>query len=144
MADVVLDANVLVGYLDANDVHHARAASLVDRVEAAGHRGVLLDVIVAEAVSVLCRRARERKANPPDLSVVLRQIRSWHDAGEIEPSSQDRPRFFGEVLDVVEATKGVLNFNDAILVVLQRDAVIDDVASFDEGFDVVPGFRRLS
>jgi predicted nucleic acid-binding protein len=31
MAEVVLDANVLVGYLDANDVQHTRASALVDR-----------------------------------------------------------------------------------------------------------------
>ena len=38
----------------------------------------------------------------------------------------------------------MLNFNDALLVVLQRNAIIDDVASFDEGFDKVDGFRRLA
>jgi len=30
-----------------------------------------------------------------------------------------------------------------LLVVLQRDAVIDDVASFDDGFDVIPDLRRI-
>lgn len=48
-----------------------------------------------------------------------------------------------DVLDVIAASGGVLNFNDGLLVVLQRDAVIDDVASFDDGFDVIPAFRRI-
>ena len=64
MGDVVLDANVLVGYFDAHDAQHARASALIERLEAEGHEGVLLDVLVAEAVSVLCRRARERKSSP--------------------------------------------------------------------------------
>jgi predicted nucleic acid-binding protein len=75
MAEVVLDANVLVGYLDANDVQPTRASALIDRLQADGHASVLLDVLVAEAVSVLCRRARERKASPPDLTAVLVRVR---------------------------------------------------------------------
>lgn len=137
MAEVVLDANVLVGYLDANDVQHARASALLERLEADGHQSILLDVLVAEAVSVLCRRARERKSNPPDLAAVLDRVRRWHDAGEIEATLSDAHRFFAEVLDVIEATAGALNFNNGLLVVLQRNALIDDVASFDEGFDAV-------
>jgi predicted nucleic acid-binding protein len=143
MGDVVLDANVLVGYLDVHDVQHTRASTLTARLEAEGHQSVLLDVLVAEAVSVFCRRARERKSNPPHLSAVLDRVRRWHDEGEIEPGWPDVPRFFLDVLDVIQESAGALNFNDGLLVVLQRNAMIDDVASFDEGFDRVDGFRRL-
>lgn len=144
MAEIVLDANVLVGYLDANDSQHARARALIERLEADGHESVLLDVLVAEAVSVLCRRARERKASPPDLAGVLSRVRRWHEDGEIEPALPDVPRFFGDILGVIESTSGALNFNDALIVILQRDAIIDDVASFDEAFDNVAGFRRIA
>jgi len=54
------------------------------------------------------------------------------------------PRFFGDIPDVIESTSGALNFNDALIVILQRDAIIDDVASFDEAFDTVAGFRRIA
>lgn len=144
MADVVLDANVLVGYLDANDSQHSRATELIAKLEADGHESVLLDVLVAEAISVLCRRARERKASPPDLVTVLALARRWHDNGEIEPALPDVSNVFGDVLDVIDASGGALNFNDALLVVLQRDAVIDNVASFDAAFDAIDGFRRIS
>ncbi|MBI4704106.1 MAG: hypothetical protein HY744_23605 [Deltaproteobacteria bacterium] len=59
MAEVVLDANVPVGLLYHGDAQHGRACELVDRLEREGHAGVLLDILVLEAVSVLCRRARE-------------------------------------------------------------------------------------
>lgn len=142
MTEVVIDANVLVGYLDADDSLHDDARGLIARLEMDGHESVLLDVLVAEAVSVLCRRAKQRKASPPDLASVLSRVRRWHENGEIEPSLTEVPRLFGDILDVIEATSGTLNFNDALLVVLQRDAVIDDVASFDKGFDAVADFRR--
>jgi hypothetical protein len=79
MAEVVLDANVLVGLLYADDVHHERARDLVERLETDGHFVVLIDVLVYEALSVLCRRARERKTSPPDLVKVLTVVRSWFD-----------------------------------------------------------------
>lgn len=144
MAEIVLDANVLVGYLDANDNHHRRAKALVERIDAEGHETVLLDVLVAEAVSVLCRRSRERKTNPPDLISILHRVRRWHADGEISTAEADIQQFFGDVLDVIEDTLGSLNFNDALLVVLQHEGSIDDVASFDEGFDQVEGFRRIA
>jgi hypothetical protein len=49
MADVVLDANVLVGWLDAGDVLAPRVAALASRLRADGHRLVFLDICVGEA-----------------------------------------------------------------------------------------------
>ena len=78
MAEIVLDANVLVGYFDSRDTQHARASNLIAKLEADGHESVLLDVLVAEAVSVLCRKAVQRKTSPPDRSGVLARVRHWH------------------------------------------------------------------
>jgi predicted nucleic acid-binding protein len=83
MAEVVLDANIIIAQSDRSDALHARAIDLVARLERDGHRPVLIDVLVAEAISVLCRRARERKANPPGLGVILDGFRLAADAGEM-------------------------------------------------------------
>jgi predicted nucleic acid-binding protein len=53
-SSVVLDSNVIVGYLDQEDSLHQRARALLERLEC-DHALVLLDFIVAEALS--CRRA---------------------------------------------------------------------------------------
>ncbi|MBE7483103.1 MAG: hypothetical protein HS104_24410 [Polyangiaceae bacterium] len=58
MAEVVLDANVIVGWLDKADLHNARATELIDGLKRDGHVALLFDVFVAEAVSVICRRAQ--------------------------------------------------------------------------------------
>lgn len=52
-------------------------------------------------------------------------------------------RCYDDIVGVVDATGGRLNFNDALLVVLQREGTSGDVASFDAGFDAVPDFRRI-
>lgn len=142
MADVVLDANVLVGLFDRNDALHVNATRLVGRITSTGDTAVLLDFCLAEALSVLCRRARERKANPPDLGAIFGEVRRLNDAGKVE-RVPEHGTTFGAVLDVMDAMAGALNFNDALLVVLQREGAIGDVASFDRALDTAEGFRRL-
>jgi len=62
MAECVLDANVPVAWIDAADSLHARARDLMTQNWSKdGSEPVLLDVLVGEAVSVLCRRFRERR-----------------------------------------------------------------------------------
>lgn len=142
MADVAIDANVLVAWLDAADSLHTNAKELFARLEAAGDVPVFLDVCLGEAISVACRRARQRKGRPPDLSIFLGAVRGLYERGEIMFVAEALQSRLSEVLDVVATTSGLLNVNDALLVVLQRESVIGDLASFDTGFDVVDGFRR--
>lgn len=93
MSDIVLDASVLVGLLDQNDSLHQRSTELLARMQRDGHRPVMLDVIVAEMVSALCRRAMQRKSSPPDLGRVRDQV---HVHG---PEHERQPRGFGDAND---------------------------------------------
>jgi predicted nucleic acid-binding protein len=52
MADVALDANVLVAWFDEADVLHGKAKELLYRLRNAGDAPVFLDVCLGEAVSV--------------------------------------------------------------------------------------------
>ena len=142
MAEIVLDANVLVGMLDAGDVQHERAKALVERLRDDGHSTVLLDVLVGEAVSVLCRR-QDRRNRPPELASGVELVRQRFQAGDVTSVQAEATRLGEDVLGVVLATQGALNFNDSLLVVLQREGAIDSVASFDQGFDQVEEFRRV-
>ncbi len=82
MADlVVLDANVIVGLLYEEDAKQADACALVERIGAAGREVDLVDFLVLEAVSVLGRRADQRKTTPPDFAECMRVVGSWHLLG---------------------------------------------------------------
>jgi predicted nucleic acid-binding protein len=135
MADVVVDANVLVGLLDENDSLFTQATALLARLDSEGHVPLVLDIILGEALSVLCRRAVERKTNPPDLARALDQARTWLARGEVAFVGHDHERLLPAAFDVLEETGGKVNVNDAILVVLQREGSIGDVASFDKKLD---------
>ena len=141
--EVVLDANVIVAQLDRADVFSERAHELGRRLRDDGAEIVLLDVPVSEAISVICRRARERQSLKPNVDVSLATVRNWAEAGFIRWVAGEGKRLIGSILDVIGETGARLNFNDALLVVLQREGLIGEVASFDRGCDVLPDFRRV-
>ena len=144
MAEVVLDANVIVGLLDAQDVWNERARRLVRELHVQGHSILVLDLIAAEALSVICRRAIERKVKAPDTGKVIAAIREWQRLGVMAFVSHDIETRFEQILDEVAASDGALNFNDALLVVLQRERSIQQVATFDAKLAGVSGFQSLS
>jgi predicted nucleic acid-binding protein len=143
MAEIAVDANVLVGLLDRHDTLHARSDFLLRRLAEDKRQILLLDICVTEALSVLCRRAAQRRTNPPDLEHVFLTVRAWHDARRVTFVQEDIERYFAAILDVAQESRGTLNFNDAFLVVLQRERRIGDVASFDRTLDTAKDFRRV-
>ncbi len=46
MAEIVLDSNVIVALLYADDAQRQRAVQLTERLEAEGHSLVLIDLLV--------------------------------------------------------------------------------------------------
>jgi predicted nucleic acid-binding protein len=140
MAEVVLDANILVAWLDQGDSQHARATELLEALEREEHGPVLLDVLLSEAISVLCRRARERR-NPPDMNAVLEVAKRWVRDDAVRWIAAEAEDLFEVVLGVIEETGGRLNFNDGLLVALQRRGDIDALATLDRGFEGVANFR---
>lgn len=138
MSKIVLDASVLVGHLDRYDSLHARAEELGERIRANGDVPQAIDLLVQEAVSVLCRRARERKQQAPHLPDILRAVRVWFERGQVAFTQAKLEALFPAVLDVIEDTGGMLNYNDAALVVLQQRGHIGAVATFDA--NLVPRF----
>lgn len=144
MVKVVLDANVLIGHLDEYDSLHNPAEALIERVRVNGDVTQAIDLVLQEAISVICRRARERKQQAPKLPATLRKVRRWFERGEVGFTQSKLEPLFSEVLDVIEESGGSLNYNDAALVVLQQRGLIGDVATFDANLASFPGFRTFS
>jgi len=143
VADVVLDATVIVAHLNARDSHAPRARALFERLKRGGDAPVLLDFLVGEAVSVLARRASEGRLDQASFGAALAIIREWHRDGVVV--YLDTRDYAEDALTQVQATGGRLSFNDGLLVALQRSQVIGAVASFDTGFDFTKlRFNRLS
>ncbi len=144
MAKVIVDACVIIGYLDETDSVHSRAEALAERIHANGDALQVIDLALQEAISVLCRRATQRKQRPPNLPRILRDVREWLDEGLVGFTQSKLEPLFSEVLDVIEQSAGALNCNDAALVVLQRRGLVGVVATFDANLASYPGFRTIA
>jgi predicted nucleic acid-binding protein len=145
MADVVVDTNVIVGYLDRNDSLHVKATAVFDAIEESSDHPELLSFLVAEAVSVLARRSVERRTSPPVMGRILAVVRAWMERDELAFVEGDEKSLFTAAMAIVDESGGRLNFNDALLVVLQRQAVIGEIVTFDARLAEFPGIRcRLS
>jgi predicted nucleic acid-binding protein len=143
-ADVALDANVLVGLLDPGDALHSGAQALIDGMGNGEAAFLLLDFIVEEALSVLCRRAQQRKASPPNLESAIETVREWYVSGWVRESALDLAAHIAEILDIVSDSEGRLNVNDAKLVFLQRSGKIGSIGTFDQKLAAVPGLRCIA
>jgi predicted nucleic acid-binding protein len=105
MNDCVLDANVLVAWVDAADSLHQRAATLLEDLERQGTGVTVLDVLLGEAVSVLCRRLRERKRTV-ELSDTSQALREYVDRGSVMWVGSHIERLYEPILELVGSTAG--------------------------------------
>lgn len=140
--EVVLDANVLVGLADESDSRAADARDLMRRLRERGAQPILVDFLVGEALSALCRRFAERAKPGLELDLVFARYLVAEGAGQIRALAAEAYARFDRVLEVVRDTSGRLNVHDAMIVILQRDGLIGAVATFDQALAAAPGFVR--
>jgi predicted nucleic acid-binding protein len=99
--------------------------------------------VVAETVSTATCRLREKK-RAAEIEPLLDEIITNFPPDSLTWISFDMPVLYAEILSLVRASRGELNFNDALIALACRDREIPLIASFDRDFDQVSGLRRLS
>jgi predicted nucleic acid-binding protein len=141
--DVAIDTSVLVGLLDPQDVWHAQAVALHAALQSAGFTGIYFDCVVAETVSTATRRLREKK-RAAEIGPVLEEIIASFPPDSLTWISLDIPALYADILSLVRASEGELNFNDALMALACREREIPLSASFDRALDQVSGLQRVS
>jgi predicted nucleic acid-binding protein len=112
--NIVIDASVLVGLLDPNDVWHTQAVALWETIKAAGHSAVYFDCVAAGSSSVIMRRLHE-KGRTTDIEAVLDRMQTQVPSTLITWILPDVPRLYHAVLRLIRGSLGALNFNDALI-----------------------------
>ena len=140
---VVLDTSVLVGLIDGRDVWHNSAVALRDALKSARVEVVYFDCVVNETISVLARRAKERKVSSEFVSL-LDRFMSYVPENSIVWVSAKTQQLYPEIVALVRDTSGALNFHDALIALSSRDLGIRFIATFDSDFDHVQWLKRLA
>jgi len=141
--DIAIDTSVLVGLLDPRDVWHSQAVALLAALQSAGFTGIYFDCVISETVSTATRRLREKKRTA-EIGPLLDEIIANFPLDSLTWVSSDIPALYTNILSLVRASKGELNFNDALIALACQEREIPFIASFDRDFDQVSGLRRLS
>ena len=142
MNKVILDSNFLVAFVDRLDTFHNRAKEIADKMAKRNIESVIFDCVVNEAISVICRRLRE-KGRIRDLERFLETISWFAPKEEIVWLSTATNIFYDEIIEVIKKTKGELNFHDALIIVGAREMGVYNIISFDEDFDTIRWLKRI-
>ncbi|MGH7800007.1 MAG: type II toxin-antitoxin system VapC family toxin [Thermodesulfobacteriota bacterium] len=137
---VIVDTSFLVAQLDERDVHHQTAKALHELFRKREVAYIYLDCVVNETVTVLARRALERKVDPRP---IIKRLRKEIPAEMLDWTGPELPRLWERTLDTLETYKGSLSFNDCLLVIISQEGGIEWIASFDQSFDKVSGVKRV-
>ncbi len=137
---VLVDTSFLVAQLDERDVHHQTAKALHELFRKREVAYIYLDCVVNETVTVLARRALERKVDPRP---IIKRLRKEIPAEMLGWTGPELPRLWERTLDTLETYKGNLSFNDCLLVIISQEGGIEWIASFDQSFDKVSGVKRV-
>jgi predicted nucleic acid-binding protein len=138
-----IDTSVLVGLLDERDIWHTAAVVLQEVVKASGLEPVYFDCVLAESISTLARRLREKRREA-DLSNLLDRLSAEFPAATLTWLLPDVPRLYSEVMELIRSSGGELNFNDALVALACRERSIEALASFDRDFDTISWLKRVA
>jgi predicted nucleic acid-binding protein len=141
--EIVIDSSVLVGLLVPDDIWHRRAVELWEAIKADRHRGVFVDCVAAESISVAVRRLRE-KGLVAEMQALLDRLDVYMPYDTITWILPDTPRLYSQALSLIRSSSGELNFNDALIALACRERDIPAIASFDADFDQIDWLKRVS
>jgi predicted nucleic acid-binding protein len=142
MATAVIDANVLVGLLDDQDHWHESAVALRDALDKSGAMLVYFDCVINESISVLARRTYEQKRTD-QLDILLDQLDRLIPVWDVTWVSGETQRLYPEIVKLIRASSGKLNFHDALIAIICREQELTALISFDRDFDELTWLNRI-
>ena len=141
--EIAIDSSVLVALLDSRDIWRAQALALLDALLNAGATPVYFDCVAAEAISAATRRLHE-KGRAAEVRALVDCLKVQVPLDTLTWILPDVPKLYPQALDLIRASSGELNFNDALIALACRERDIPAIASFDADFDQVTWLERVA
>jgi predicted nucleic acid-binding protein len=133
MAEAFLDTNILLRHvLGDHPEHSPRATAFLERVERGELTVRTANTVIFETVFTLQRQYRRPRDKIRDAILPLIEL-----PGIVLPNKRRFRRVFELYLDLN------LSFADVYHAVLMEQLGLDEIVTFDRGFDRVPGIRRV-
>lgn len=140
---IAIDTSVLVAWLNHDDLWNTQAETLKRFFLEHNIRPTYFDCAVAEAISAAVRRLHEKKRSH-EVAILFTRLEMLVPVELITWILPDVPRLYSPALDLMHASSGELNFNDALMALACREREIPAIASFDSDFDRVDWLQRIA
>ena len=140
---IAVDTSVLVAWLNHDDVWNAQATVLKNFFLETGVQPTYFDCVIAEAISAATRRLYEKKRGY-EAATLFARLETLVPFRLITWILPDVPRLYSAALDLMRASSGELNFNDALIALACREREIPAIASFDPDFDQIAWLQRAA
>ena len=132
-----LDTNILLRYLTGDDPRKADACfELLQRIDSGDEEVMTSETVISEVFYVLTRGRGGYRVDRAELAERVKPIAAARGLRLPEKGVMLR------ALDVYK-TYPFLDFEDALSVAHMESARIEEIVSYDEGFDRVPEVRRV-
>lgn len=134
-AVLFLDTNIFIRYLTRDDPDKAaRAYALLQRIEQGTQRATTTEAVLTEIVYVLSSKRLYQVPRP----VIRQRLNALLDLRGLGLRNKG---VYRRALDLYASTG--LDFEDCLIVGQMEHAGLTRLASFDTGFDAIPGITRV-
>ncbi len=128
MQEALLDTSFIVALMCKKDIHHPMAVKILEK-HSEEILPVVTDIVLAETLSVLARRAKEWKFDYERYAKILME-----KFNKFVRFSLYMIRNFNEIAEITIESQGRLSFNDALLIKGARVEKINLIVTFDMDF----------
>jgi len=142
MIKAIADSNFIIALVDKKDKWREQALHLQNALKKENAEFIYLDCIINKTISVVGRRLEE-KGRSDEFETAFEKIAEIVPAENITWIYPEVRRLYREILNLVKAHKGCLNFHDALMILAAKEMKTPFIISFDEDFDQVEGIRRI-
>lgn len=142
MDKMIYDSNFLIALVDEKDIWHLKSGILMNTLKKLDAKGVYLDCVLNEVISVVARRLEEKGRNN-EFDKAFKELNKLVTEKMITWIYPRVPELYNEIMSIIETHNGKLNFHDALIALVAKELDIEYIISFDKDFDEVDWLKRI-
>lgn len=142
MIDIVIDTNALISFLDTADKWKPVIDSIFKRLQKNSINIIVTDIVINEAINVLCKRF-ENKKKENEIPSLIQKVDALYNEESITWISEEIKIYHNSILNLLKTNNGLLNYNDCFLISFMQKNSIKYIISFDIDFDQIDGIKRI-
>jgi len=140
MNAVLLDSNLLIALIDERDSLHAQTKKAYSQVSPSLEQ-IIPDVVSNEALTAFARRSEELRQNT--FASLSKRFQDSYPREKFVWLSPEVPRLYSQIVEMMTAHDGKLNFHDCLLALWMKENGIEYILTFDADLDLVPYLKRI-